>query len=329
MTLSTRPPDLCVVVATHNRRELLRRCLDSLTRQARDPATFAVIVADDGSTDETAEMVAGYEAPFRLSLLRLEKVGKAGALNAAVEASDATTCLFVDDDVIASPELVAAHIAGAHQNPLALGVGTLLQEPPSAPDWYAHAFARAWNEHFETLLQRQPLWTDAYGGNFSCPRASLLEVGGFATDLPAVEDSELAYRLCQAGCLPTYIPEALAVHDDQKLGPRMIADAWRQGVACIELAARVPELASDVLDWPRGAGPRELALRRFLIALRIPPRAVAWPGRLIPGTGRKMIWMHAVRKLAFWGGVRRSVSHERWHQLTRSPRTKQRSGGAR
>ncbi|HEY4780006.1 MAG TPA: glycosyltransferase, partial [Solirubrobacterales bacterium] len=284
---------------------------------------------DDGSSDGTAEMVDGYEAPFRLSLLRLDKGGKPAALNAAVEASDATTCLFVDDDVIASPELVGAHLAGARRNPLTLGVGTLLQEPPSAPDWYAHAFARGWNEHFEALLHRQPLWTDAYGGNFSCPREKLVGVGGFATDLPAVEDSELAYRLCQAGCLPTYIPEALAVHDDQKLGPRMIADARRQGVACIELAARFPELAGDVLDWPRGSGPRELAVRRFLIALRVPPGAVAWPGRLVPGPGRKMIWMHVVRKLAFWGGVRRSVGRERWRQLTHGPRTGQESGGSR
>lgn len=321
--------ELSVLIASHNRRDLLRRCLDSLTKQTQDPATFAVIVADDGSGDGTAEMVDGYEAPFQLSLLRLPQGGKSAALNAAVEASDATTCLFVDDDVIASPELVAEHLASAREKPMTIGVGTLLQEPPNARDWYAHAFAQGWNEHFEALLGREAQWTDCYGGNFSCPRARLVEVGGFATDLPAVEDSEVAYRLCRSGCPPTYIPEALAVHDDQKLGPRMIADAWRQGVACIELAARFPQLSDDVLDWQRGAGPRELFGRRLLVALRVPPGAVAWPGRLIPGSGRKMIWMHVVRKLAFWGGVRSSVSRERWRQLTRSPREPRGDDGAR
>src|SRR3984885_16287356 len=104
------------------------------------------------------------------------------------------------------------------------------------------------------MIRRPPRSTlFPYTTLFRSPREKLVGVGGFATDLPAVEDSELAYRLCQAGCLPTYIPEALAVHDDQKLGPRMIADARRQGVACIELAARFPELAGDVLDWPRGS----------------------------------------------------------------------------
>jgi glycosyltransferase involved in cell wall biosynthesis len=327
--MPTHAPQISVILATHNRRELLRRCLEALARQALDPADFEVIVADDGSTDGTAEMVDSYEALFRLSLLRLDKSGKAGALNAGVEASDATTCLFIDDDVIASPELVGAHLGSAREQPMTIGVGTLLQEPPHTRDWYAHAFAQGWNEHFEALLNREAQWTDCYGGNFSCPRQRLAEIGGFATDLPAVEDSEVAYRLCRSGCLPTYIPEALAVHDDQKLGPRMIADAWRQGVACIELAARFPELSGDVLDWPQGAGPRELFLRRLLIASRVPPGAVAWPGRLIPGLGRKMIWMHVVRKLAFWGGVRRSVSRERWRQLTRGGRPGQGSGGAR
>ena len=71
--MSAATTQLSVLIASHNRRELLRRCLDSLARQTQDPATFAVIVADDGSTDGTADMVASFEAPFRLSLLRLEK----------------------------------------------------------------------------------------------------------------------------------------------------------------------------------------------------------------------------------------------------------------
>ena len=98
-------------------------------------------------------------------------------------------------------------------------------------------------------------WTDCYGANFSCPRERLIEVGGVAIDLPAARTSTWRYRLCQAGCRPPTSPNALAVHDDQKRARRMLADAWRQGRRLhVELAARFPELTSDVLDWPRGAG---------------------------------------------------------------------------
>ena len=106
MSTST-PYALAVLISTHNRRERLGACLDALARRRRTPSTFEVIVADDGSADGTAEMVEGYESLFRLRALRLEKRGKPAALNAALEVCEATICLFIDDDVIASPGLVA------------------------------------------------------------------------------------------------------------------------------------------------------------------------------------------------------------------------------
>src|SRR6266550_3444939 len=99
-------PSLSVIVASRNRRDLLRRCLDSLCRQTCDPASYEVIVADDGSTDGTAETVERLRTPFALRLLRLEQAGQAAAQNAAIEASEGEICLILDDDVIASPELV-------------------------------------------------------------------------------------------------------------------------------------------------------------------------------------------------------------------------------
>ena len=97
--------ELSVLIATRNRRDLLRRCLDSLAEQTADPARFEVIVADDGSGDGSAAMTEELETPFRLRLLRLGGGGQAAAQNAALELAEGAACLFLDDDVVASPEL--------------------------------------------------------------------------------------------------------------------------------------------------------------------------------------------------------------------------------
>jgi glycosyltransferase involved in cell wall biosynthesis len=309
-------PELSVLIASRDRRELLRRCLEGLADQTVDPGSFEVIVADDGSADGTAEVAARFDAPFAIRVMRLGGGGKYRAVNAAIEASRGSACLVLDDDVIPSPELVAAHLAVHRADARTLGIGALTQRPPPARDWYAHTFARGWNEHYADFGRRPADWTDCYGANFSAPRSALLEVGGFATDLTIAGDLEIGLRLQLAGCVPVYLARAHGVHDDGKRSRRMLADAKRQGAAHVELAERHPGAAGRFLDWSGGAGPIELRLRRLLIALRVPPRALVAAGALLPGQGRKMVWFHLTRRFAFWRSVRRAVDRAEWRRLT-------------
>jgi glycosyltransferase involved in cell wall biosynthesis len=310
-------PFLSVLIATHNRREMLARCLAALAAQSEDPAAFEVIVADDGSTDGTAAALAELSTPFELRTIEHAKAGKPVVLNAAIEAARGEVCLFIDDDVIASPQLVAEHLAAHRREPRTLGIGVLVQREPEGNDWYVRAFTRAWNEHFDELRRRPARWTDCYGANFSAPRSTLEEIGGFASDVPTVEDFDIAYRLDGAGLAARYLPNATAVHDDEKTRGRMLADTKREGAAYAEFAARHPGTAKELLDWRAGAGPAELRLRRGLIALRVPPGPVVALGALVPGEGRKMVWLHFVRRLALWRAVRGAVSRERWREVTR------------
>ena len=308
-------PELSVLIATHNRRETLRRCLQSLALQTQDPATFEVIVADDGSDDGTATMVEGLSTPPRLRALRLPKRGKSPALNAAIEAAAAPVCLFLDDDVIAAPELVAEHLAAHRDDASSLGVGAITQRPPDGRDWYAAAHARSWNLHYEEFSRREPTWIDCYGANFSAPHRALEEVGGVATDLTVTEDLELSFRLCQAGCRPRFLPAASCVHDDQKRSGPMLKGTFAQGVSHAELARRTPEMAAELLDW-HSAGPREISLRRALISIHFPPAPLARLGRLIPGEGRQLLWFSAIRRFAFWRGARQEMTPQEWDRVT-------------
>ncbi len=313
---SKMPLDLSVIVASHNRRDLLRRCLDSLALQTADPAAFEVIVAFDGSEDGSAEMAQALRTPYRLRVLALPKQGHAAAQNEALAIAEGDACLLLDDDVVASPDLVAGHVQAHRENPMTIGIGALTQQPVAARDWYAHAFARGWSEHYAELEEREARWTDCYGANISFPRRTLFELGGVSTDLPAAKDFDLAYRLFTAGCTPRYLPNAHGTHDDQKRYGKMLADAERQGAMHVELSRRFPDAATTLLDWEAGAGPRELAVRRWAITLHVPPPTLAWMGRFLPGDGRKMIWLHFVRRLAFWRGVRANLTRHSWVLVT-------------
>ncbi len=313
------PVELSVLIATYNRRDVLRRCLDSLTAQTEDPARFEVIVADDGSDDGTAALAEGFEAPFALRVLQLDRGGQAAAQNAAIEAAAGTACLLLDDDVIASPELVAAHLAAHRRDPRTIGVGALTQQPIADDDWFAQAVSQGWAEHYEDLAGRPARWTDCFGANVSLPRQGLLEVGGIATDLDVAFDFDIALRLCQQGCVPRFLPAAHGVHDDKGKDTKvMLRDAARQGAMHVELSRRHPDREAELLDWEKGAGRIELLLRRLAVAARVPPAALASPGRLLPGVGRKMTWLHFVRRIAFWRGVRTSVDGRRWRRLTQT-----------
>jgi peptidoglycan/xylan/chitin deacetylase (PgdA/CDA1 family)/GT2 family glycosyltransferase len=310
------PPQLSVVIASHNRSALLRRCLDSLRGQSAEPDSFETIVADDGSSDGTAAMVEAFEAPFRLRLLRLEQGGQAAAQNAAIGAAEGAVCLFLDDDMIASPDLVAAHLAAHRREPMTLAVGRLTQEPVDGNDPYAHAFARRWNARYEELATRELDWADCYGGNLSAPRATLHEIGGFATDLPSSEDLEVSLRICRAGCVPRYLPEAHAVHDDQKPGRTVLAHERRFGAFSAAFARARPDARRRLLGWFEQTTTREIALRRLLLALRLPPRWLVAAGRLVPSRGRD-VWFGFVSRYTFWRGVRGAMSRDEWWQTTR------------
>ncbi len=312
----SQTPELSVLIASHNRRDLLRRCLDSLAAQAAVPGEFEVIVAADGATDGTVEMAESYTAPFQLRVLRLEKGGKSAAVNAAIEAAAGSACLFLDDDVIASPRLVAEHLAAHREDPRSVGIGALTQQPPDARDWFARAYAVSWDKRYRELEDRRPDWTDCYGGNLSAPRASLLEIGGVVTDLEAVEDLDLGFRLVAAGCVPRYLPRAHGVHDDQKLRGRMLADTERFGTFCAAYTERLPATRAKLLGWFLQTTPREILLRRALLALRASPRLLAAAGAAIPGKGRRQVWFGFVSRYTFWRGVRLGMTRARWRQTT-------------
>ncbi|MGH7716252.1 MAG: glycosyltransferase family A protein, partial [Vulcanimicrobiaceae bacterium] len=115
---------ISVVIATKDRAPFLQRALESLAQQ-RDEPEFEVVVADNGSTDGTPDVVAAAvgTVPYRLRRIEAGRANRGLARNMGVSAAAGELIVFIDDDVWLPTNFVAAHVA-AHRDAKASRVVT-------------------------------------------------------------------------------------------------------------------------------------------------------------------------------------------------------------
>jgi glycosyltransferase involved in cell wall biosynthesis len=213
------PRSIGIVIPTHNRSSALLECLTHLENQTFND--FEVIVVDDGSTDDTARQMEEYTArgPLRIRYVRQENSGPAKARNLGVSILQSRICLFLGDDIFASPTLVEQHLRLHADNPelkvAALGLtrwSTSGQEVTPFMTWLDEA-----NVQFAyplLLAGEKPDWCHFYTSNVSA-KTELLKRFAFNEQFPyaAMEDSELAYRIKKHfGLEIHFIPDAVADH---------------------------------------------------------------------------------------------------------------------
>ncbi len=212
------PPDVSVVIPTYNRAALLRRCVEALLSQETPAFRTEVIVVDDGSSDGTQELLRGFAG--RVRSLRQENAGPARARNAGARGARGAILLFVDDDVLAQPGLIAAH-ARSHRTANApcavLGYTPIPESNATTPLMRHHR--RRWDTIFEGMEtdQREGRALPYYACcslNFSIPRAAFLDTGLFDERFTRAdfEDTELGYRLVDRGIPLRFCREAFAHH---------------------------------------------------------------------------------------------------------------------
>jgi glycosyltransferase involved in cell wall biosynthesis len=311
--------ELSVIIATYNRLERLRACLAALTLQSQSAREFEVIVVVDGSADGTQEMLADLQVPYLLRVISQKNSGQCVALNRGVQAACGRVCLFLDDDILVSPDLIQKHLAIHRESDNCIGVGQIDIRLPEKANWFAKGFARKWREHYAKLnRQLRPLcWTDCYGGNLSVSREAFLEAGGFATDLLRGYDVELAYRLQERGASCVYLADAMAYQDERKGFSELTADSENAGLACVEIWRRYPATLPFLLGGFTEANVKSLLLRRFLLMLRIPPRWLSVFGWFF---GKSLLSYQGylfLQSYCFWRGVQKAVAdRETWRRLT-------------
>lgn len=239
--------DASLIVPTHNRPGLLRDLVASLAAQTYPIASWELIVVDDGSAEECRQNLRQLLQGIPLSVRQAEQQqqGVAAARNAGARLAKGRVLIFLDDDMIAAPDLVAAHMA-CQDEPDAVVVGHIGAPASGRQPWTAwedHQFAR----HFGRLAKgdRAPGPRDLFSGNFSIPSPLFAAVGGFDVRLQRTEDLDLGYRLQAEGARFVYCQAATATHvgehsyekwlrNARLFGESESAIGWRKGRSDLE-----------------------------------------------------------------------------------------------
>ncbi|MGE3275496.1 MAG: glycosyltransferase family 2 protein [Vicinamibacterales bacterium] len=216
-----------VIVATRNRQALLRTTLEGLVAQRWPRNRFEIVVADNGSTDTTAETVRQLarrpDAPA-VHYLFVAAPGKSQAVNAALAHATGDLLAFTDDDVQPSRDWLAALDAASAESGADFVAGRIRpnwEVPP--PSWMSPALhgVLAIPDNGDTRLpidQAHPQVVPI-GANMAVRASAMAAVGGLRADLGKLagtlrtgEDHDLFLRLLDAGYRGVYEPEAVVRH---------------------------------------------------------------------------------------------------------------------
>ncbi|MBN1353731.1 MAG: glycosyltransferase [Candidatus Omnitrophica bacterium] len=235
---------LSVIIPTHNRTAILKKCLGALQKATLAADSFEVIVSDDGSNEDVKSGIGAFldsKVPsFRY--MRNEKTGANRARNLAIKESQGAILLFINDDIIAAPGMLETHML-AHgccpeENTAILGRVRLA--PEIQPTVFSNLHLDA---SFDLLEGREELdWRAFYTCNVSVKRSFLEKYGIFDEDMRWHEDLELAERLSRHGLRVIYNSDALGYHWHDLDENGYLAIAAKEGGSLAAWYKKAPEL---------------------------------------------------------------------------------------
>jgi glycosyltransferase involved in cell wall biosynthesis len=185
-----------------------------------------ILVVDNGSTDDTARVVASVAGSTSLPIHHLyePRIGLSYARNAGIAKARGDVVAFLDDDAWAEPEWLSALWKPYAYDPAIVCVGgkiVLDWSNCQPPRWLRPSFL-GYLGTYDLGNQRcdlSPRDLLPFGGNISFRRSTLETVGGFRNDLGrsgnrlgAGEEGELCRRLLKAGHRIVYEPNAVVHH---------------------------------------------------------------------------------------------------------------------
>jgi glycosyltransferase involved in cell wall biosynthesis len=174
-----------VVICTHDRAAVLPEAIDSVL--AQDFADYELVVVDDGSTDDTRQVVEAYPDP-RVRYVYRTNGGLSAARNTGAEAARGRLVTFLDDD---------DRFTSSALNRIASSLGADVDRVVS---WGARLVDEEGREVELRLPEDQgPAFCDYRAlfkaGTFAVPRDLYFEVGGFDEELRTSHQTEFALRL--------------------------------------------------------------------------------------------------------------------------------------
>jgi glycosyltransferase involved in cell wall biosynthesis len=281
-----------VVVPTYNRADLLSKAVDSALGQTYED--IELIVVDDGSSDCTLDMLAGYADP-RLRVVSLDHSGIPGKVrNAGVRVARGEFVAFLDSDDIWLPTKLERQVEVLMRSPT---VGLVCSNARVIDDHGAELDHRYLAEEIEargTELE-ELLRVNFIINSSAIVRRTLVEaVGCFSesSDLRALEDYDLWLRIAAASEV-AYLPDALilyrehpgsvrrdAIRREHLTGLLTIMDNFEEALheddrKLALIRARRAELLVRLAVAQRAEVGLRAAVRSLLAAMKVDPGAAA------------------------------------------------------
>jgi cellulose synthase/poly-beta-1,6-N-acetylglucosamine synthase-like glycosyltransferase len=195
---------ISIIVPAYNAALQLPTCLTALQRQTQPPDE--IIVVDDGSQDQTAQVALAYG----VQLLEQPHQGPAVARNLGIRQAHGDIALFTDADCEPVPTWVA-EMMRPFTDPRVVGVKGSYRTHQQ--ERVARLTQCEFEERYDRLERLATIdFIDTYAAAFRL--AVLREMGGFdpAFPLAVSEDAELSYRLVRAGCRLMFNRQAVVYH---------------------------------------------------------------------------------------------------------------------
>jgi GT2 family glycosyltransferase len=268
-----------ICIPTYNRRQILLQTLESLKFQDEPPEHFEVVVGDDGSCDGTVEMASSLRTPYRLRIFTQANAGPAAATNLAARHAENDILILLDDDQIASPQLIGAHIR-AHQK-----YGDVLVQGlfPLAEACRGRGASLLYERHLlndlAPLNVEHPFSPNIWSANVSVRWTTWERVGGLDETFREYggEDTDFGIRVAALGCPVIFIPDALSHHVHVVSYRAAQRQPYHAGRAMVRLA----EKFDRPLESFSGGATRSRVDRILGFGWRLSPSGVVAFGKLL------------------------------------------------
>jgi hypothetical protein len=221
-------PRITVLICTRNRAAQLRSVLESVARLRVPPdLAWELVVVDNGSSDNTADVVQSFASRLPVRLTREETPGLSNARNRGVAEARGRYICWTDDDVVIDEGWLEAYAAAFEAHPEAVVFGgritPVLQSP--TPRWFSR-LADEWplTSVLAKRAAEQPILLDyakgmvPWGANFAIrtreQRQVLYDPGLGVSPLQkrVGEEAEVIYQILSRGACGWWVPEAQVQH---------------------------------------------------------------------------------------------------------------------
>jgi glycosyltransferase involved in cell wall biosynthesis len=279
-----------LVTPTFNRAPILVRMLRHL-RTVTGIEGCEVIVINDGSTDDTADVLKHFQnlMPKQLRMLTLSNGGPARARNAGVAAAKHERILFIDDDVFPRQDMLQQHwrmLEAGYDGSQGLLVW---HEEIAMTPLIRYIDSRGSQFAFDQVDSDEDLGGQyIYTGNFAVRKDVVLRAGGFCEALfdptlafSAFEDTVLGHSIRQLGVHLGLNRAAVADHLHHMNEQGYLRREFKVGSGAAKLEQLYPELCQGLGLKPRG---RLIGLQAkiagFAGELPVIERVIGYEGRM-------------------------------------------------